>query len=166
MASEFNLDEFKCALSDDQHFFIDPIPLIKCGHYVCKECIKETENKAKCKTCGITTDFDFSTAQVSKALKQSMKLLFAHIFEHLEETISSKLEYLKSIDSLILLIYINIYFLYFKDFFHNQNELLEINLKYIEDEINIRIESVKIQLEEAGDKLKNELCKIKNEFIK
>ena len=35
MASEFNLDEFKCALSDDQHFFIDPIPLIKCGHYVC-----------------------------------------------------------------------------------------------------------------------------------
>ena len=95
-----------------------------------------------------------------------MKLLFAHIFEHLEETISSKLEYLKSIDSLILLIYINIYFLYFKDFFHNQNELLEINLKYIEDEINIRIESVKIQLEEAGDKLKNELYKIKNEFIK
>ncbi len=36
------LDEFRCALSDDNHFLINPIQLSKCGHSVCKDCLPKS----------------------------------------------------------------------------------------------------------------------------
>jgi hypothetical protein len=49
------LDEFRCALSDDNHFLINSIQLSKCGHSVCKDCLpNDTKVQSiKCKTCGI-----------------------------------------------------------------------------------------------------------------
>ena len=93
---EENLDEFKCALSDDHHFIIEPITLIKCGHSACKECFPtEKINSIKCKICGIVSDFDFMNAQVSKALKLMIKFCYDSMYKILEKEIISKLNFLK-----------------------------------------------------------------------
>jgi hypothetical protein len=93
------LDEFRCALSDDNHFLINPIPLSKCGHSVCKNCLpNDTKVQSiKCKICGIITEDVFSEISVSKGLKQALKLCLGNIFELIESETSSKLNELKSI---------------------------------------------------------------------
>jgi hypothetical protein len=40
---------------------------------------------------------------------------------------------------------------------HNQNDMLEVKMNYIEEEIDIRVESLKVELDQAGKNLKNEL---------
>jgi hypothetical protein len=99
------LDEFRCALSDDNHFLINPIPLSKCGHSVCKDCLpNDTKvHSIECKICGIITEDVFSEISVSKGLKQALKFCLGNIFELIESETSSKLNELKSIK--------NVYFL-------------------------------------------------------
>ena len=99
------LDEFRCALSDDNHFLINPIPLSKCGHSVCKDCLpNDTKvHSIECKICGIITEDVFSEISVSKGLKQALKFCLGNIFELIEKQTRSKLNELKSIK--------NVYFL-------------------------------------------------------
>jgi len=99
------LDEFRCALSDDNHFLINPIPLSKCGHSVCKDCLpNDTKvHSIECKICGIITEDVFSEISVSKVLKHALKFCLGNIFELIESETSSKLNELKSIK--------NVYFL-------------------------------------------------------
>jgi hypothetical protein len=95
MGSEI-LEEFICAFSEDKHFIIDPIPLIKCGHLACKNCLlKEKSNSIKCKKCGVVSDFIVNDAEVSKALKQTMIYFFPSIFDDLEKKTNSKLNYIR-----------------------------------------------------------------------
>ncbi len=44
--------------------------------------------------------------------------------------------------------------------------LLEIKANYIVDEIDIRVKSIRIEIEEDAKRLKDELMKMKNEVIK
>jgi hypothetical protein len=99
------LQEFRCALSDDNHFLINPIPLSKCGHSVCKNCLpNDTKVQSiRCKICLMITEDDFSEIQVPKGFKQALKLCLGNIFELIEKQTSSKLNELKSIK--------NVYFL-------------------------------------------------------
>ena len=99
MALEDNLEEFKCALSDDKHFIIQPIPLIKCGHAACKECFPSNveNNPIKCKICNIVSDFDFKSASVSIALKKAIQRCLGDMFQIIEKETITKLNYLKSI---------------------------------------------------------------------
>jgi hypothetical protein len=93
------LDEFRCALSDDNHFLINPIPLSKCGHSVYKNCLPNDPKvqSIKCNTCGMITDDVFSEISVSEGFKQGLKLYLGNIFELIESQTSSKLNELKSI---------------------------------------------------------------------
>jgi hypothetical protein len=93
------LEELRCSISDDRHFMIDPIPLSKCGHSVCKNCLpKKKFNSVKCKTCGVTTtDEDFSKIKVSRGLQQTLKLCLGNIFELIESQTVALLNKLKSI---------------------------------------------------------------------
>jgi hypothetical protein len=93
------LDEFKCALSDDNHFLIDPIPLYKCGHSVCKDCLPNNTKvqSIECKKCGMITEDVFSEIPVSKGLKQALKLCLGNIFEVIESQTSLKQFVLKKI---------------------------------------------------------------------
>jgi hypothetical protein len=94
------LEEFKCALSENKHFIIEPITLIKCGHSACKGCFPEEKtNLIKCKTCGVVSEFDFPNAQVSKALKLMMKFCYESMYKILEKETILKLNFLKSIHS-------------------------------------------------------------------
>jgi hypothetical protein len=99
MASEnFDVDEFRCCLSDDIHFIIQPITLTKCGHSACKECFPNDNQKIiKCKRCNVVSEFDFKTSQVSAALKLSLKFLYEKMFHLTEKETSSKINDLKSI---------------------------------------------------------------------
>jgi hypothetical protein len=98
MDSTETLDEFRCALSDDKHFLIDPIPLSKCGHSVCKSCLpNDTKVQSiKCNKCGVITEEIFSEITVSKGFKQALKFCLGNIFELIEKQTSSKLNELKS----------------------------------------------------------------------
>ena len=46
-----------------------------------------------------------------------------------------------------------------------KEEIVELQVKYIEDEIEIRIESIKIELEMLHEKLKNDLNNFKNDLL-
>ena len=104
MDSTETLDEFRCALSDDNHFLINPIPLSKCGHSVCKHCLpNDTKVQSiKCKKCGVITGDDFNEILVSKGFKQALKFCLGNIFEFIETKMSSKLNELKSIFKVLL----------------------------------------------------------------
>jgi hypothetical protein len=92
------LEEFRCSLSDDNHFLINPIPLSKCGHSVCKDCLpNDTKVQSiKCKICLMITEDDFSNIQVPKGFKQALRLCLGNLFELIEKQTSSKLNELKS----------------------------------------------------------------------
>ena len=92
------LEEFRCALSEDNHFLINPIPLSKCGHSVCKNCLPNDSKVQliECKKCGMITEDIFSEIPVSKSFKQALKLCVGNIFELIEKQTSSKLNELKS----------------------------------------------------------------------
>jgi hypothetical protein len=96
------LDEFRCALSEDNHFLINPITLSKCGHSVCKDCLPNVQS-IECKKCGMITEDVFSKISVSKGFKQAIKLCLGNIFELIESELKSKLNELKSIKNVYIL---------------------------------------------------------------
>jgi methyl coenzyme M reductase subunit D len=55
---------------------------------------------------------------------------------------------------------------YFEGNLEDHKELLEIKVNYIEEEIDIRVESIIIEVEEAARRLKDDLKKMKKEIIK
>ena len=160
------LDEFRCCLSDDKHFIIQPIILTKCGHSACKDCFsKDNQTFFKCKICEVVSEFEFTVPQVSAALKIAIKFMYDKMFQALENETRSKINDLKS--NVLFSIHLNIYqYLAIKGLSQNQNDLLDLKIKYIEDEIDIRIESVKDQLELTRDNLRNELSRMKMEVKK
>ena len=52
------------------------------------------------------------------------------------------------------------------DHMENIQDCISANIEYIKDEITIRIESIKIQLDELNDKLKEELEGAKTDLLK
>jgi hypothetical protein len=96
---EESLDEFECALSEEnQHFLIEPILLINCGHSACKSCISnKNTDLIKCNTCSVVTEIDLKSAKVSAALKKAIKYLYESMFRLTEKEIFSKLNHFKSI---------------------------------------------------------------------
>ena len=97
MISEENLQDFQCVISKENHFLIDPIPLVNCGHCVCKGCLKNGEvTLINCSICGIATELDFSKIQIIRGIKTALQLNFGSIFEIIEKETSSKLKKLKS----------------------------------------------------------------------
>ena len=96
MISE-QLEELKCGFSNEKHFLIDPIILSNCGHSICKSCLSnESIFSVTCKICGLITEQDFSKIQVSKTLKQALKLCLGTIFDQIEGETSEKLNEFKS----------------------------------------------------------------------
>jgi hypothetical protein len=92
-----NLDEFRCCLSDDKHFIIQPITLTKCGHSACKECFPNVYQKTiQCKRCNVVSELDFKTSQVSAAFKIALKFLYENMFLVIEKETRSKIKDLKS----------------------------------------------------------------------
>ena len=80
MISEQSLEELKCAISDEEHFFIEPIPLTNCGHSICKKCIpKDDVKEMKCKLCGLVYKQDLNEPQASQGIQKLLKIYFEDI---------------------------------------------------------------------------------------
>ena len=52
------------------------------------------------------------------------------------------------------------------DKIEDKEDTLSVAFRYIEEEIDIRVESVKIQVEEIGNKVKEKLQIMRNEILK
>ena len=104
MLSEETLEELKCALSDEEHFVIEPITLSNCGHSVCKKCIRNNDsNEIKCRICGLVSKQNFFGSQASKGTQKLLKIYLEDIFAILKAEASLKLNELK----VISIIYFN-----------------------------------------------------------
>ena len=98
MLTEETIEEFQCAISDEQHFLTEPIPLSRCGHSVCKKCLPNENVKAiKCLICGLVTNQDFSKTEVSNISQKAIKIHFNELFGLLEKETSLILDELKGI---------------------------------------------------------------------
>ena len=96
MVSEETLEELKCAISDEEHFFIEPIPLTNCGHSICRTCIPNDDLiEIKCKICGLVSKQDFNKSQASKGTQKLLKMCLEDIFYIIKEETSFKLNDLK-----------------------------------------------------------------------
>jgi hypothetical protein len=56
--------------------------------------------------------------------------------------------------------------LLFKGLFANRDEILDNHIQYVKDEVEIRIESLKIELDCLFETFKEELWEIKNSILK
>ena len=83
------------------------------------------------------------------------------IFNTLEKDTTDRLCDLKGIQFFFLVI-ISL----FIDKMKIKDETLGAAFDYIKDEIDVRVKSVKIQIEELGIKAKEEVDKLRNEFLK
>ena len=99
MVSEETLEELKCAISDEEHFFIEPIPLTNCGHSICRTCIPNDDLiEIKCKICGLVSKQDFNKFQASISSSQKLlRIYLEDIFKVLEAETGLKLTDLKGI---------------------------------------------------------------------
>ena len=97
MITEEILENLQCAVSDEEHFFIDPITLSNCGHSICQSCIQAGDTKIKCKICNLITNQDFSKVEISQGSKMALNLCLSEIFQILEKETSWKLNDFKSI---------------------------------------------------------------------
>ena len=96
MINKKSLEVLKCATSDQEHFLIEPIPLINCGHSICKKCVPEDDLKEiKCKICGLVSKQDLNEIQASKGIQKLLKMCIEDIFKILKEETSLKLNDLK-----------------------------------------------------------------------
>ena len=129
MNTEDVLADFKCALSIVKHFLIDPIPLTNCGHCICKNCLPNDKvNSIKCKICNTVTEQDFSKIQVSKPLKQALKLYYGDIFNIVENEFSAKLNELKSNNCSIAWYF---HILPFLDDLKDRDECLDLKITFM-----------------------------------
>jgi hypothetical protein len=99
MSNQNNLNELKCAFpSDYDHFLIQPIKLVNCGHSVCKQCIQKDNNQLiKCDVCSKTSKQNFNAVQLSKHTQELVAKNFLNILEVLVAKNKLKLANLISI---------------------------------------------------------------------
>ena len=75
------LNEFGCALSEDNHIVQDPLMLNPCRHYVCKDCLNRTNiNLIKCRFCSGFTKRDLVSGDGCSIIRDSIKLNIEKFF--------------------------------------------------------------------------------------
>jgi hypothetical protein len=96
MLSEDILEQLSCASANETHFIIDPIPLTRCGHSICKKCIPKNDIKEiVCCICGLKSIQDFHQFQVSGGTQKLLEICLEDIFKILEIETSLKLNEVK-----------------------------------------------------------------------
>ena len=125
---------------------------------------KDSKNTSiKCKVCGNET----LKSLINNKESERIKILFDEkkscLVQILHDRIESEFRKLKSNITRIVL---KIYFIWAPlDFTKDTIETIGIKIKHIEEEIEIRVESIKIELDEIHEAFKNELNNFKNELV-
>ena len=98
MISKETFEELQCGSTDETHFLIDPIPLTKCGHAICKKCIpKDDIKEIKCSICGLVSEQGFTQFEVSKATLKLLKIFLEDLLKILGTETSLKLNEVEGI---------------------------------------------------------------------
>lgn len=90
------IEEFRCALSSQPHYFIKPVSLV-CGHCVCRDCIPKEENITMCLICNTITTQDIRNSNESIMAKKAMKMSMQELLESMQVHFFGSLQKLKGL---------------------------------------------------------------------
>ena len=139
------LSILKCCLSTDNnsHIAEDPIYL-SCGHWTCRGCIVPGTmyKPMKCNTCHqincTVSQQPLGTISFKTILSQSMNTVFENLYQEFIDKIKRS-----------------------ETAFTDLKEIFELKIEFIRDNIMLRVESLKIELEKLEEKLNYELNQVK-----
>jgi hypothetical protein len=89
-----SLDVFCCAVSEDKHYFIEPIAM-SCGHHLCKLCIP-SNSEIVCKICNKLNKINLKDMEVSVPCKAFLRLYLKDLVELSKQKFDESLNCLKS----------------------------------------------------------------------
>ena len=159
------LNQMKCCAFDDGHIAIEPV-LVKCGANACRECIKSTKGEViKCFNCNGTHETkDSINSPIIKSSESMVQYFLNDLFEYAKETMKTIVSKLSSILNYLLIEIV------FNSFVNIQEESLigELNSKIegIENEMDIRVESLIASIHKYREECKIKLETVKEEFQK
>ena len=94
------LNQLKCCAFNDGHIAIEPV-LVKCGAYICKECIK-TASVINCYNCNDTHETkDLINSPIIKLSESMVQYYLNDLLEYAKKTMKTICSKLSSISSLI-----------------------------------------------------------------
>ena len=157
-----NIVLLKCCLSEQQesHTVFEPIKL-KCEGNACKKCVLESLNDSfKCFNCNDQhKKEDFLDASVDKMSESLIKLSLNNFFEELREKLKFLTDNLKGMIFFRFLTKI-----YYKCLEENMIEEMQNKLFNIENEMDIRVESLISEIHQYRNEFKLELNEFQREF--
>ena len=144
-----------CSENKNSHFVEEPI-LLHCGHGICKRCIQSL-NKTPffsviCGICGKSTRCDRGYTN-NPDFGQRHILLDTLLTEHLKYAYDVVLKDFRG------------KFYEIKEKIENFDESFENRIEFEKGEIDIQVDLLKIKLDNAGDRLKNELNEMKTAYL-
>lgn len=159
------MNMIECCINNDGHYVKDAI-LLTCGANACKKCINELNKKEfKCFGCKKVHKID----EYQKLLRNpTIDILIEKIYlKDITQVIKNGFnETLKNIESKVNFIVPYTYSFYSNLFFILKaidfEEQINKNVEIIEFEIDIKIESLKHQLDQVGDVFREKLKELKN----
>jgi hypothetical protein len=120
---------------------------LSCGHSICKECLPNNDFvEITCGFCGDCNEVKLDALKKFKesyAFKSLLNSSLHGLFKNLEERLKVTLEQFKEIHS---------------------KEFLNSRIEFLRDEIDIHVDSMKVDLDFLREKLFNELDDIKNKI--
>jgi hypothetical protein len=132
-------NSLKCCLNSKDHFLKDPL-VLKCNHSACKPCIEKKKGlEFKCEYNGCGKKYKMKKIDRLQPNEKISELLKTHKIE--------LIEYIKS--------EFNKMFLNLRDL--NIENMIDENCDLIENEIDIKIESLKCELDDLGDFMRRKL---------
>lgn len=139
--------ELICSTSLGKHIIHEPVRLV-CGHAVCQKCIpRQSTHKIRCLKCNDVFEIDFEKIKVSRSLlrlfNEHLNKLSVNVYKELRLNISR-----------------------IEDHQDYLNDECDSCLEYIEDNIELRVESLKIYLDDAVEKLLNRIAKAMNGYLR
>lgn len=136
-----NVSMLKCVRKDD-HIVKEPVSLsCGCGHYICKDCIPDI-GSINCKICRNEIQlYDPKETEIASA-KEIIKSSLNELFEDLEKHATDEIRKVKRL-------------------LEEREPMIDAKIKYIEEEIEIRILSMKDNLDKLFEKFKDDLAQIK-----
>ena len=133
------ISSLKCCLDSKDHFLQEPL-ILKCNHSACKRCIeKKKGHEFSCDFKGCGKKYKMKKLDRLKPNETVSELLTTH-----------KNELIKVIKSEF-----NKVFLKLREI--NVENMIDENCDLIENEIDIKIESLKIELDDLGDFMRRKL---------
>lgn len=135
---------FLCALSNtkSEHIYEDPV-VLSCGHLACRNC---TLQQSYCQICGTKNTLNSSNTGSIVTLNEFIKNNLNHLFSFIDKKFKQTYDDLKIAKHLF-------------------EESIDTRVLLIKDEIQIRIDSLKAELDDLGEKMSRKLLNLRDKLF-